>query len=77
MDEMLKPNAQVPWGNHFVVFILRVPLTGKLENPLDFVKMAKHRIDKQKISLAVFLTVKLPRYIEMLTGQQVRGMDRL
>eukprot|EP00253_Pinus_taeda_P032564 PITA_32564 len=70
MEEMLKPKAQVPWGNHFGFLPVQVPLMGKLENPLDIVKMAKQRIDRHKISLGVFLVAKLPRLIAMLKGQQ-------
>jgi hypothetical protein len=72
MDEMLKPKAQVPWGNHFGFLPVRLPLMEKLENPLDFVRMAKQRVDRHKISLGVFLVAKLPKYIAMLKGQQVR-----
>ena len=72
MDEMIKPKAQVPWGNHFGFLPLRVPLMEKLENPLDIVRMAKQSIDRHKISLALFLIGKLTRYVAMLKGPKVR-----
>lgn len=70
MEEMLKPKAQVPWGNHIGFLPVELPLMGNLENPLDFVKMAKQRLDRHKISLGVFFLGKLPRYIAMLKGRR-------
>lgn len=71
MDEMLKPKSQAPWGNHFGFLHLRVPIMGKVENPLEFVRRAKRIIDRHKMSLGVFINAGILRTLARLKGTQV------
>jgi len=71
IDEMLKPNTQSPWGNHFGFLHVRVPIMGKVENPLEFVTTAKRMIDRHKMSLGVFINSRILRYLVRLKGPQV------
>lgn len=68
--EMLKPEAQVPWGNHFGFLPLRVPIGGKLERPLEFVRKAKRDLDRHKKSLGVFITARIMTCLGRLKGPQ-------
>lgn len=68
IDEMLKPKAQVPWGNHFGFLPLRVPIAGKLEHPMEFVRKAKRNLDRHKISLGVFITARIMALLAKLKG---------
>lgn len=70
MDEMLKPKTQAPWGNHFGFLHVRIPMMGKVENPLEFVRMAKRIIDRQKMSLGVFINAGILRCLARLKGPQ-------
>ncbi|XP_059073953.1 wax ester synthase/diacylglycerol acyltransferase 11-like isoform X1 [Cryptomeria japonica] len=55
VDEMAK-------GNSFGLLFLGMPMK-KLKNPLEYVRRAKHMLDKKKMSLAAFLQSKVLRYI--------------
>lgn len=68
IEEMLKPKTKAPWGNHFAFLHVPVPITGKVENPLDFVKSAKRIIDRQKMSLAVFFISGFLKCLAILKG---------
>lgn len=70
IEDMLKPKAQVPWGNHFGFLPLRVPTAGKLEHPLEFVRKAKRNLDRHKISLGVFTNAKITTWLSRLQGPQ-------
>eukprot|EP01018_Ginkgo_biloba_P011023 Gb_40539 [translate_table: standard] len=65
----LQPNTQTPWGNHFGFLHLPIPV-GKFKNPLDFVRRAKHVLDRQKMSLGVFLTGRTLDFIARFKGPQ-------
>ena len=73
VDEMIKPNSDVPWGNRFA--FLHVPLPkltqSELLNPLDFVKKAHRMIKRYKNSGAVYLTGQLLSFITMVRGHEV------
>ncbi|CAA3028859.1 O-acyltransferase WSD1-like [Olea europaea subsp. europaea] len=58
VSEMIKPNAEMPWGNRFAFLQVPIPkLTdSELSNPLKFVKKARQLIKRQKNSASVFLT---------------------
>ena len=71
MKEMLKQKTQAPWGNHFGFLHLRVPIIGKVENPMEFVKRTKRIIDGHKMSLAVFINAGILRTLARLKGPQV------
>ncbi|KAL1560671.1 wax ester synthase/diacylglycerol acyltransferase 3-like [Salvia divinorum] len=72
VDEMIKPNSDMPWGNRFA--FLQVPLPkltqSELLNPLDFVKKAHRMIKRQKNSAAVYLTGQLLSFIKMVRGHE-------
>lgn len=61
IDEMLKPKTRAPWGNHFALWHVRVPIMGKVENPLEFVRREKYIMDRHKMSLGVFINAKILR----------------
>ncbi|GLJ18475.1 hypothetical protein SUGI_0327610 [Cryptomeria japonica] len=67
VGEVDKPGATK--GNKFGVLFLRVPMK-KLKNPLEYVRRAKHMLDKQKMSLAAFLIGKMLPYITRFRGAQ-------
>eukprot|EP00253_Pinus_taeda_P021885 PITA_21885 len=71
LDEMLKPKAQAPWGNHFAFLPVRVPILGQVENPLEFVRRAKSEMDRHKMSLGARINGKLMAYLGWLKGPQV------
>jgi len=73
IDEMFKPKAEAPWGNHFGIFPVRVPILGMLESPLEFVRRAKSKMDRHKISLGAFVDAKIMTYLGWLKGPQVRS----
>eukprot|EP00253_Pinus_taeda_P026266 PITA_26266 len=68
IEEMLKPETQAPWGNHFAFLHVPVPIMGKVGNPLEFVKRAKRIIDRYKMSLAVFCNAAILRWLARLEG---------
>nr|ADE77834.1 unknown [Picea sitchensis] len=70
IDEMVKPKAQAPWGNHFGFLPVRVPMLGKLENPIQFVRRTKSKIDRHKISLGTSINGKIMAYLGWLKGPQ-------
>ncbi|XP_047941428.1 wax ester synthase/diacylglycerol acyltransferase 4-like [Salvia hispanica] len=75
VDEMIKPNSDMPWGNQFT--FLHVPLPkltqSELLNPLDFVKKAHRVIKRQRNSAAVYLTGQLLSFIQMVRGHEAAG----
>lgn len=68
--EMLKPETQVPWGNHFGFLHVRLPIMGKVKNPMDFVRRSKRTIDRHKMSLGVFINAGILRCLAWLKGPQ-------
>lgn len=75
IDEMLNPKSQAPWGNYFGFLHVPVPLTGKVDDPLEFVRKAKCIIDRHKMSLGVFINAKILRYLAKLKGPQVTSIS--
>ena len=73
IEEMLKPNSKVPWGNQFA--FLHVPMPElkdhKSQNPLDFVLAASKIIKKKKSSLGVYLTGRVLEIAKKLRGPEV------
>ncbi|KAH9305077.1 hypothetical protein KI387_009481, partial [Taxus chinensis] len=67
LEEMSKSKTGAPWENRFGYLHLRVPM-GKLEDPLEYVRRAKHMTDKKKMSVALFLTGRLINYITRFKG---------
>ncbi|XP_057841381.2 wax ester synthase/diacylglycerol acyltransferase 11 isoform X2 [Cryptomeria japonica] len=67
LEEMMKSNTQVRWGNHYAMLQVPIPLKN-MENPLEFIKMAKCTIDRQKMSFGVFATTKILGYLGRFRG---------
>lgn len=74
VSEMLKPNAEMPWGNHFAFLPVPLPkLTDyELQNPLKFVKNAHKTIKRQRNSAAVYLTGQFLDLTRKIRGPEVR-----
>uniref|UniRef100_A0A6N2KH54 Uncharacterized protein n=1 Tax=Salix viminalis TaxID=40686 RepID=A0A6N2KH54_SALVM len=61
VQEMLKPNSEAPWGNHFAFLKIPIPKLGDAEatnNPLKFVINARKIIKRKRSSIGVYLTAK-------------------
>ncbi|KAM4103897.1 hypothetical protein ACJW30_06G113600 [Castanea mollissima] len=72
IEEMLKPNSKVPWGNRST--FLHVPMQNfkdhKSSNPLEFVWTASKIIKKKKSSLGFYLTGTLLEIVKKLRGPE-------
>ncbi|KAJ4845595.1 hypothetical protein Tsubulata_005726 [Turnera subulata] len=70
--EMVKPDAESPWGNQFGFLHVSVPpLTDTTSsNPLEFVEKAQQMIKRKKNSLAVSLTGRLLEVLRKLRGPE-------
>ncbi|KAK4438696.1 O-acyltransferase WSD1 [Sesamum alatum] len=72
VDEMIKPDSEMPWGNRFA--FLQVPLpklgAGEQENPLKFVKTARRMIKRQRNSATVYLTGQLLNLVRKVRGPE-------
>ena len=68
---MLKPNSEAPWGNHIAFIPVRVPIMGKVENSMEFVKSAKRIMDRYKMSLGAFINDRIMACLARLKGPQV------
>jgi hypothetical protein len=71
IDEMLNPKTQAPWGNYFGLLHVRLPITGKVDNPLEFVRKVRSIMDRHKMSLGVFINARILRCLVRLKGPQV------
>uniref|UniRef100_A0A6N2K7T4 O-acyltransferase WSD1 C-terminal domain-containing protein n=1 Tax=Salix viminalis TaxID=40686 RepID=A0A6N2K7T4_SALVM len=61
VQEMLKPDSEAPWGNHFSFLKIPIPKLGDAEatnNPLKFVMDPRKIIKRKRSSIGVFLTAK-------------------
>ncbi|XP_038888791.1 O-acyltransferase WSD1-like [Benincasa hispida] len=72
IEDMLKPNSNNPWGNHFALLPIDIPkLTDyELSNPIQFIKAAQKLIKRKRYSYAVFLVDKLMEMINKLKGPE-------
>eukprot|EP01018_Ginkgo_biloba_P023750 Gb_05377 [translate_table: standard] len=70
LQDMLKPDTQTPWGNHFGFLHMPMPVK-KFESPLEYVRKAKQIMDRKKMSLVVFLTIRALEYLVRFKGPQV------
>ncbi|XP_065875596.1 wax ester synthase/diacylglycerol acyltransferase 4-like [Euphorbia lathyris] len=72
VEEMVKPNAELPWGNHFTFLSVPIPkLNGsQSQDPLQFIWKVRKNIQRKRSSLSVFLTAK---YLQML--RKFRGPE--
>ncbi|KAF9663130.1 hypothetical protein SADUNF_Sadunf17G0006400 [Salix dunnii] len=61
VQEMLKPDSEAPWGNHFAFLKIPIPKLGDAEaknNPLKFVMNARKIIKRKRSSIGAYLTAK-------------------
>ncbi|KAM7498100.1 hypothetical protein LguiA_022514 [Lonicera macranthoides] len=75
VSEMIKPNAKMPWGNHFA--FLQVPIPKLLNcphenssNPIDFVFNVHKMVKKKRNSAAVHLTGRLLETLRKFRGPE-------
>ena len=73
VKEMIKPDAESPWGNQFGFLHVAVPeLTdSRFSKPLEFVKIAQEIIQRKRSSLAVKLTGRLLEILRKFRGPEV------
>ncbi|KAJ6289649.1 hypothetical protein OIU78_025550 [Salix suchowensis] len=71
VQEMLKPDSEAPWGNHFAFLKIPIPKLGDAEaknNPLKFVINARKIIKRKRSSIGVYLTTKYLRLVARFRG---------
>ncbi|RQO92991.1 hypothetical protein POPTR_007G139501v4 [Populus trichocarpa] len=72
IEEMVEPNADSPWGNHFAFLNIPVPKlrdAAGAENPLQFVFKARQIIRRKRMSsFAVYLTAKYLQLVSKFRG---------
>ncbi|KAJ6377673.1 hypothetical protein OIU78_027995 [Salix suchowensis] len=73
IEEMVRPNAELPWGNHFAFLTIPLPKLrdAGAENPLQFVFKAREIIKRKRMSsFAVYLTAKYLQLVSKFRGAQ-------
>ncbi|XP_051125513.1 wax ester synthase/diacylglycerol acyltransferase 4-like [Andrographis paniculata] len=72
VDEMVRPDSDMPWGNRFTFLPVPLPkLTPEeIQNPLVFVKKSHRIIKRQRNSGSVFLTGQLLNIISKFKGPE-------
>lgn len=61
VQDMVKPKAELPWGNHFAFLSVNIPKlthSDEAKDPLKFVFKAQKIIKKKRTSFAVFITAR-------------------
>ena len=74
VQEMLKPGAELPWGNHFAFLNIPIPKLRDAEarkNPLQFVLKARKVIKRRRSSFGVYLTAKYLQLVGRFSGPKV------
>jgi len=75
IQEMVEPNADSPWGNHFAFLNIPVPKlrdAAGAENPLQFVFKARRIVRRKRMSsFAVYLTAKYLQLVSKFRGAKV------
>ncbi|KAJ0111186.1 O-acyltransferase WSD1-like isoform X1 [Pistacia vera] len=73
VEEMVKPEAESPWGNQFGFLHVSVPELTDAEssNPLEFVLKAQKLIKRKRDSLAVSFTGQLLEALRRFRGPEV------
>ncbi|KAJ6690853.1 O-ACYLTRANSFERASE WSD1-LIKE [Salix koriyanagi] len=76
VKEMIKTDAESPWGNQFGFLHVSVPeLTdSSFSKPLEFVKIAQEIIQRKRASLAVNLTGRLLEILRKFRGPEATAM---
>lgn len=72
VSDMIRPNSDMPWGNHFTFLPISLPklTNNKSNNPLYFVQKAHRIIDRKRNSASVWLTSKLLDLLRKLRGPE-------
>ncbi|KDP24069.1 hypothetical protein JCGZ_25726 [Jatropha curcas] len=72
VQEMTKPNAEFPWGNHITFLSVPIPkLSGTdPKDPLQFVWKARQIIQRKRASFAVYLTAKYLQLVNKFRGPE-------
>ncbi|XP_016449561.1 wax ester synthase/diacylglycerol acyltransferase 4 [Nicotiana tabacum] len=72
VSEMIKPNSEMPWGNHFTFLPVSLPKLTSTDslNPLGFVQKARRVIKRQRNSASVFLTGRLLEILRKVEGPE-------
>ncbi|KAL2483250.1 O-acyltransferase (WSD1-like) family protein [Forsythia ovata] len=72
VSEMIKPNAEMPWGNRFAFLQVPIPklTASELNSPLKFVKKARQLIKRQRNSASVYLTGQFLDTIRKFRGPE-------
>lgn len=71
IEEMTKPEADMPWGNRFAFLHIPIPNLAQLSNPLDFVLYCQKAIDRKRNSLAVYLNGSFLEIMKKIKGPNV------
>ncbi|MCD7466845.1 hypothetical protein HAX54_003888 [Datura stramonium] len=72
VSDMITPNSDMPWGNHFTFLPVSLPklTNNNNSNPLDFVQKAHRIIERKRNSASVWLTSKLLDLLRKLRGPE-------
>jgi WS/DGAT C-terminal domain len=73
LQEMNKPETRAPWGNHFALLHVSVPICKNIvdTDPLYFLTTARKIINTKKNSLSVFFTGLFLEAMRKLRGAEV------
>ncbi|XP_052177580.1 wax ester synthase/diacylglycerol acyltransferase 7-like [Diospyros lotus] len=73
VSEMVKPNAEMPWGNHFTFLQVAIPKLSSLKssNPTSFVIKTHSIIKRKRNSATVFITAWLLEKLRKFRGPEV------
>ncbi|ONI17153.1 hypothetical protein PRUPE_3G140700 [Prunus persica] len=59
IEEMIKPNSKMPWGNRFTFLQVPIPNLTELSNAEDFIRHTHKMIKRKRNSLAAHFTSRL------------------
>ena len=73
VSEMVKPNAEMPWGNHVAFLLFPIPKLkpAHASNPLSFIFKAHRSIKRKRNSAAIYLTSRLLETLRKVRGPEV------
>ncbi|XP_015080899.1 O-acyltransferase WSD1-like [Solanum pennellii] len=72
VSDMIRPNSDMPWGNHFTFLPISLPklTNNKSNNPLYFIQKAHRIIERKRNSASIWLTGKLLDLLRKLRGTE-------
>ncbi|CAL9012445.1 unnamed protein product [Prunus brigantina] len=59
IEEMIKPNSKMPWGNRFTFLQVPIPNLTELSNAEDFIRNTHKMIKRKRNSLGAYFTSRL------------------